>query len=171
MAEKSFSSIEIDQAIPEKVNGNERVMNSESMPINGKSQLPVTSLSLTSPEMFEESSADESNPAEELHELREHQVALGRKSYASAAAAVDNNVILHVSMPDTSTGVGRPRPRTVFVKGATSPRVLIEKLRSHNIVPQQVQGLLSSELAVTFRMVADKQSFLNYDFVPSTAES
>ena len=50
-----------------------------------------------------------------------------------------------------------------------SPRFLLEKPKQHNLIPQQIQGLLNSEIAVTFKTVADTQSFLNLDFVATSS--
>ena len=75
---------------------------------------------------------------------------------------------LRVSFPDPCTGLGRPRPRTVIVDRTVSPRFLLETLKQHNLIPQQIQGLLNSEIVVTFKIVADRQSFLNLDFVTTS---
>ena len=124
-----------------------------------KSSVHVTS--------FDDSSSEDDVNVDEASRLRQHQKSIGKVSYASAAAALDSEII-KVSLPDINSGFGRPRPRTVFVHGSIGPRMLIEKLEKSNIVPQQVQSLLSSDIAVTFKSVADKQRFLNLDCVISS---
>ena len=172
MAEKSLCLAESDQDSIENVKEISSKMNSESLLSSGKSEVPVPSiLSVPSSSLGcngnEDSSSDESN-VEETQRLKQHQASLRHRSYASAAAE-DHNFVLRVSLPDANNGLGRPRPRTVFVEGSVSPRALINKLKNYGLIPQQIQGLLNSEIAVTFKSVAEKQSFLNLDFV-TTAE-
>ena len=164
-----MSELERDHFSKEQVN-----VSMESVPITGKSNmsLPVLSSvpSFTPVEALpDDSSSDEENPSDEARHLRQHQTSLSRRSYASAAANV-NDIILKVSFPNASLGFGRPRPRTVLIGGPINPRILVAKLNQHHIRPKQIQVLMSGDIAVTIQSVADKQSFLNLDFV-STSDS
>ena len=59
--------------------------------------------------VIDESSSDESNPADEINNLRRHKESLHQRSYASAVTQeiLEN---LRVSFLDPSTGLGCPRP-------------------------------------------------------------
>ena len=143
MAEKSCSRVELDRET-EKVSVFESKAN-----------------------VVEVDSSSDEDSSMEVTRLRQHQSTIGSVSYASAAVSNDSGLI-KVSFPDINTGLARPRPRTVFVHGSIGTRVLVDKLAQFGIVPLQVQSLLNSDIAVTFKSVADKQSFLNLDCVVSS---
>ena len=136
MAEKSCSRVELDRET-EKVS----VLESKSNVVN-----------------VEVDSSSDEDSSMEVTRLRQHQSSIGSVSYASAAVSNDSGLI-KVSFPDINTGLARPRPRTVFVHGSIGTRVLVDKLAQFGIVPLQVQSLLNSDIAVTFKSVGDKQSF------------
>ena len=129
MAEKSCSRVERD-LVPEKVN----VKNTVQLSIS--SAVPSVSTAVSSivppvvpsvPVLHDSSSEED---MDERGRLLQHQKNLSRKgkrSYASAAAALDSS-IFNVSFPDSHSNFGRPRPRTVFVHGLRNPRIIAEKL-------------------------------------------
>ena len=93
----------------------------------------------------------------EVNRLQKHQESIRSRSYAAAATNQDPDCFT-VSLSQSSSDFGRSRPRTVFVHGGSvRPRVLIDKLGAYSIVPHQVQVLLNSDLAVTFKSIEDKQ--------------
>ena len=186
MAEKSCSRVERD-LVPEKVNVKSTVQLSISSAVPSVSTAVSSVLSavpsvssvvpsivppvVSSVPVLHDSSSDED--VDERGRLLQHQKNLSRKgkrSYASAAAALDSSVF-NVSFPDSYSNFGRPRPRTVFVHGLRNPRIIAEKLAKSDIVPLQVQSLLNSDIAITFSSVADKQKFLNLDYVVSSVSS
>ena len=154
MAEKSLSHAEQDHD-QEKVSAKKNVSVSVSSAVSPavspavqsrysrlKSSVHVTS--------FDDSSSEDDVNVDEASRLRQHQKSIGKVSYASAAAALDSEII-KVSLPDINSGFGRPRPRTVFVHGSIGPRMLIEKLK------KSVVNYELFELAiVSFCSVRDK---------------
>ena len=98
----------------------------------------------------------------ELVALRKHQSSI-RSSYAIVTAS---DFTVKVYFPDSRNGSTRPRPRTVFVHGANvGPRALVDRLRQNNITPQQIQVMVNSDIAITFKSTSDTQAFLSLDFV------
>ena len=110
-------------------------------------------------------SSSEEDLGLEASRLQKHQDSIRSRSYAAAATTQDPDCFI-VSQSQSNSDSYRLRPRPVFVHvGSVRPRVLIDKLGAHSIVPYQVQVLLNSDLAVTFKSIEDKQAFLKLDCV------
>ena len=136
-------------------------------PVSSLSVLPATS----APVLSDQDGSDDSSEAdslpdrvEEKRRLISHQA--GLPFYAPIAASSEE-CTFRVHFPEKSPDFNRSRPRTVIIasdKGAVNPRIIVAKLQSLDIVPQQIQAQLNGDFAVTFKSVAEKDSFLASDY-------
>ena len=133
--------------------------------VNSKSLECLKSKSRSVTVDLSDGSSSEEDLGLEASLLQKHQDSIHSRSHAAAATTQDPDCFI-VSLSQSNSDFNRLRPRTVFVHGGSvRPRVLIDKLGAYSIVPHQVQVLLNSDIAVTFKSIADKQVFLNLDCV------